>query len=221
MHSWRIPLVSAALSLGLAGCSLPTEPPAEIAPEKNRVEVERSLYSHTVAFEEGESGISPDARWEFERFLRETGADRSATIVVTAARTYPGELSDQRRHAVERLLREKGFRPSPQDELLDPHPEADADVLVRVARYHVVLPECPDYSRAIIGGYHNLPSSNFGCADQRNLGLMVANPRDLLRGRDLGPADGERQGRAVRAYRDGEIPVITGDSDRHSFAGDN
>jgi type IV pilus biogenesis protein CpaD/CtpE len=31
---------------------------------------------------------------------------------------------------------------------------------------------------------------------------MVADPRDLIRGRTLGPADGEAASRAVKVYRD-------------------
>ena len=221
MFPRRIPLTLAALGVLLAGCSLPTPPPERIAPEKNEVKVERTLYSHIVDFERGEQNFTPGARQSLEQFLRESGADRHATMVVTAAPTVPGELAERRRDAALRFLREKGFRPKSEDDLLDPHPVAEADVLIRVARYHAVLPDCPDYSRTIIGGFHNLPSSNFGCAYNRNLGQMVANSRDLLRGRDLAPADGERQSATIRAYREGEIPVIAGEDDGRGFAGGN
>lgn len=221
MFPRRLPLTLAALGVLLAGCSFPTSPPEEIAPEKNQVEVERTLYSHIVEFERGDHELTAAARQRLQQFLRESGADRHATMVVTAAPTVPGELAERRRDTAVRFLREKGFRPKPEDDLLDPHPVAEADVLIRVARYHAVLADCPDYSRTVIGDYHNLPSSNFGCAYHSNLGLMVANPRDLLRGRGLAPADGERQSATIRAYREGEIPAITGEAERRGFAGDN
>ena len=44
-------------------------------------------------------------------------------------------------------------------------------------------------------------SSDFGCADATNLGLMVANPRDLLVGRQPGPASAEPALAAIQNYR--------------------
>ena len=45
-----------------------------------------------------------------------------------------------------------------------------------------------------------------------NLGLMVANPGDLVRGRTPGPADGAVGARRYKSYREGEqkkSPAIT------------
>jgi pilus biogenesis lipoprotein CpaD len=75
-------------------------------------------------------------------------------------------------------------------------------------RYLVTLPGCPDWSRRSGTDFANLPHSNFGCATQTNLGLMVAEPRDLLRGRTLGPADGIHQAEGVVRYREGKQPEL-------------
>ena len=54
--------------------------------------------------------------------------------------------------------------------------------------------------------FANLPHSNFGCATQTNLGLMVAEPRDLVRGRALGAGRRRPPGRGHRAlpHRQGD-----------------
>jgi pilus assembly protein CpaD len=72
-------------------------------------------------------------------------------------------------------------------------------------RYLVTLPPCPDWSRQSGTDFSNLPHSNFGCATQTNLGLMVAEPRDLLHGRGLAPADGVHQAEGIVRYRTGKV----------------
>ena len=57
-------------------------------------------------------------------------------------------------------------------------------------RYLVTLPACPDWSRQSGTDFSNQPHSNFGCATQSNLGMTVAEPKDLVSGRTLAPADG-------------------------------
>jgi pilus assembly protein CpaD len=51
--------------------------------------------------------------------------------------------------------------------------------------------------------------SNLGCANATNLYLMVADPRDLVSGRMLGPADGEEAVRAVDNYRSGKLDSLS------------
>jgi hypothetical protein len=72
-------------------------------------------------------------------------------------------------------------------------------------RHLVQLPPCPDWSRESGLDYANLPGSNFGCATQTNLGLMIDNPSDLARGRKLAPADGIHAAEGIVRYRTGEV----------------
>lgn len=204
-HSLRRAAIAAALLAlagGAAGCANEPGAPATYTPEDNRVGVERTLYRHTVDFPAGAQQPNASERAALERFLAQSGADRNATVLVTAADAENG-LGERRRQVVVRLLRAQGFNPRRTDPLLDAHQAPGSDVLVRIARYHVVLPDCPDHSRTMVSDYRNLGSSNFGCATHTNLGLMVANPRDLLRGREMGPVSGERTARPVRLYREG------------------
>lgn len=88
----------------------------------------------------------------------------------------------------------------------------DGTVEIVLGRYIVIPPDCPDWSKRADGDPANRRSSNFGCANTVNLGLMVADPGDLVRGRAGGPADGATGARRYKDYREGseqKAPAIT------------
>lgn len=73
-----------------------------------------------------------------------------------------------------------------------------------VGRYIVTPPNCPDWSKPAAQDFQNRPSSFLGCANVTNLGMMVANPRDLLYGRgDVSP-EVVTATRAISQYRLGK-----------------
>lgn len=72
--------------------------------------------------------------------------------------------------------------------------------IVTIGRYMVTLPACPNWSQYPASDFTNARSSNFGCATASNLGLMVANPADLVAGRELAHADGTPAVSAVTRY---------------------
>ena len=76
---------------------------------------------------------------------------------------------------------------------------------VTVGRYLVVPPRCPNWAKPSQRDPLNQPASNFGCATTVNLGLMVADPADLVRGRTLGPADGSASMLSIQRYRAGQV----------------
>lgn len=79
---------------------------------------------------------------------------------------------------------------------------APGNVRVVVTRMSASVPGCPDYSRVYQPDYEASTSSNYGCATNRNLAAMVANPADLVRG-EPGSAttDPVTAGKAVNALR--------------------
>ena len=72
--------------------------------------------------------------------------------------------------------------------------------IVTVGRYAVTLPACPNWSQSLSADFTNAFTSNYGCANTTNLGLMVASPADLVSGRALAPADAAITSNAVRLY---------------------
>ena len=67
--------------------------------------------------------------------------------------------------------------------------------------------------------FTNQTSSNFGCSDAVNLGLMVASPADLTEGRPLGPADGKPAAAAVARYLDDKVTPLPTEATVGQIAG--
>ncbi len=74
-------------------------------------------------------------------------------------------------------------------------------VAVIVGRYIATPPRCPDWRKPSNQNPQNSPASNFGCASAVNLALMVEDPGDLLRGRQLGPGDAAGLVHGIQRYR--------------------
>ena len=75
-------------------------------------------------------------------------------------------------------------------------------VRVVVSRRRAEVPNCPNWSLPAQPNYDNRNMSNFGCGVNSNIAAMVANPEDLIHGREAaGPADVNAAARAVIYYR--------------------
>lgn len=75
-------------------------------------------------------------------------------------------------------------------------------VRVVVARRRAVVPGCPNWSQPSQPDWDNKTMSNYGCAVNSNLAAMVANPEDLLHGREGDTViDPRTATRAVDMYR--------------------
>jgi pilus assembly protein CpaD len=80
----------------------------------------------------------------------------------------------------------------------------DGSVTVTVGRYVATPPPCPNWEKPPGYDWANTPMSNLGCATASNLGLMLADPGDLVRGREVGASDGTAQAKAVEQFRTGK-----------------
>jgi pilus assembly protein CpaD len=78
-------------------------------------------------------------------------------------------------------------------------------VRVIVSRTRASVPGCPNWSVPAQPNYNNRTMSNFGCAVNSNLAAMVANPGDLVHGREgSSVGDNYTATKAVGAYRKAE-----------------
>lgn len=84
--------------------------------------------------------------------------------------------------------------------------------IVTIQRALVTLPPCPNWSKRPYSDFTNQPSSNFGCATETNLGMMVANPSDLANGLSLGPTAGQPAAAAVNRYLNDKVELPTGNT---------
>jgi pilus assembly protein CpaD len=78
-------------------------------------------------------------------------------------------------------------------------------VRVIVSRTRASVPGCPNWNIRSQPNFDNRTMSNFGCAVNGNLAAMVANPEDLIHGREgSGVGDTLTSSKAVGSYRKAE-----------------
>ena len=131
---------------------------------------------------------------------------------------------ERRRLTVSAYLSHLSLTPKPQDGDFGFETAKNDTVDVVVRRYVVTLPACPDFTDAPGRTWNNTVSRNWGCANAINLGMMVANPGDLVRGRPGTRRDGEFAVLAIQRYRTGETkkldPEDVGIVDKQQKVGD-
>lgn len=81
-----------------------------------------------------------------------------------------------------------------------------------------VPPDCASLARSsnlTDAGFHR-PSMEWGCAYYTNLAAQLANPKDLVEPRKLGPADAAVAASAVHRYETGTVIPLDTDTTRNS-----
>lgn len=204
--------LSLALSL-LAACA-PTIEPVPSAGALPRPTAAPVRYAHMVRFAGESSQLSPTEAERLRTFLGMLPIGRALDLRVMghtnmAAGQQDEQLVLRRARSVERLVADRAagsvtVRVGPADTL------TAGQVEVEARTYEVVLPGCPDWSRDLVYDQRNLPMSNLGCANAVNLGLMIADPGDLVRTEPTGPADGTHQAEGVVRYRTDKVKELKG-----------
>lgn len=210
-------LFSLLLLGGLAACAREEASwtPAE-APQ--RVRADWRSESHLVAFPAGAVDLSSEEKGKLAYFLHaavRSGEERLALGIPTA---IDSPLAEKRAMALRQVVASLApGRPVSIAPVADPRLR-DGAVLVTVGRYVVTTPNCPDWRKPSNMDASNSRMSNTGCANETNLGLMIADPADLVVGRTLEPADGEAMAQGVRRYREGKVKPLPKDADTLSTA---
>ena len=89
---------------------------------------------------------------------------------------------------------------------VEPARAAPGAVTLSYVRYSVVPPNCgTDWSAPMQFNPANTDYPAFGCAQQHNLGLMLADPADIASMRAAAPSDAQNTDRVIRAYRAGNV----------------
>ena len=96
-------------------------------------------------------------------------------------------------------------------------------VRVVVTRSRATMLSCPNWAAESTPNYSNRMLSDFGCATNGALAMMVANPNDLAYGRaDLPGSDGFAGTKAIAMYRSWELTgVVEGQKRRPLVSVDN
>jgi len=199
-------LIAFVVLAAIAGCKATADRPPSQFTKKNKVEL--VMFEHDVAFKNGARDPSKVERMKLDAFLNEIQVGPGDTVILD------GGLSDQR-YALGARLAYKHLSVTQTGE-----DGAPGRVRIQVERYVVTPPNCPDWSKPMGEDSENTPMPGIGCANTANLGMMVVNPRDLLRGTAPGPSDGEAVSAAIRRYRTGETtPLVQEDRVDYTLSG--
>jgi len=182
------------LGSAIAGCSYtPHDLPDRGVAAVNVPVVTREVYSFDAA---APSGIlAPAEAARLDGWFRTLNLGYGDNIYVD------GDYSGAARQDVERVASQYGLLVS-AGAPVTVGPVNPGTVRVVVARTTASVPNCPDWSRPSQPNYNNRSMPNFGCGVNSNLAAMVANPDDLVSGRDgSAVGDASTATKAINVYR--------------------
>jgi pilus assembly protein CpaD len=221
-HGLRLAAIC-CVALGLAGCKT-TEDPARVAgwtlvdaSQRHPILVSQEPTTLSVRVRRGANGLKPAQRAELLSFAghyRTTDAGNSR-LVIAAPSGGANEVSAM--YAVSEiraLLTDQGFSEATISvEAYDAEGSREPPIRVSYLRYVAQAPQCGDWSTNLAYDPVNLPYPNLGCANQRNLAEMVANPADLLGPRSETARSSERRDQVWSKYVAGKPTGATKSSD--------
>jgi pilus assembly protein CpaD len=190
----RFPL-AAALVLALAACV--AEYSKSEAPDELRVDGAETRRE--LSFAAGSAYLPPAELRKIDQWVL-NGSIRPADRVQIAA-AGPPVLGERRAAAISGELLRYGIVATTL--ALDTVPANRA--IVSVGRYAVTLPTCPNWSQSLRWEFTNAFTSNYGCANATNLGLMVASPADLVSGRPFTGTAAQPAADAVKRYLEDRV----------------
>ncbi len=174
-------------------------------PIANKVAMQTESHMVTFAPNAPKIATSEAARLRDEVFDRSLLSLQSVQIQLA-----PGDMNNApRRASLVKMLKYMGY--SGHDVRFEPSDLVVRDqALLSMTFATVVSPDCPDWRKSSSNNFSNSTSANMGCATEVNLGQMVADPRDLMRGTgELPPVSSQRGDTVIRQYRTGGEAAAT------------
>ncbi len=189
-------LIAAAASISLAGCganSLGTTNTSMYS--VHQPVVERTTYEIDIASDGTGIDAAEQVRLaDWFDALRLGYGDRVA-IDYGAGYSSTSTTATVAKIAAERGILLQDVAP------VTPGQIAPGTLRVVVTQSKASVPSCPDWSTDHDRNYNASNHSNFGCATNSNLAAMVADPEDLVRGRENQKLDTNSGKKAVDTYR--------------------
>ena len=188
-------IILLGLASTLAACQTApvTDRPAKGLSSVNVPVVTRADYALDVAAPDGTLASSEAAR--LDGWFRSMMLGYGDTIYVDGSTGYEaqGEIA--------RIAGQYGMLVSPGAPVTA-GAVPQGMVRVVVARAAASVPNCPNWSKASTPNFDDSSMPNFGCGVNANMAAMVANPQDLVSGREgTGVGDSVTASKAVEQYR--------------------
>jgi len=184
------PFAAALVSLSLIGCgheqvSVQAPSFALVSPaQRHPILVSQKPTTMSVHVPRGSSGLSPKARadlLEFADRFRASDAGDSRLVIQAPSGSSNEVAAMNAVQQIRGLLTDYGYAESAVSvEAVDASADSAPSVKVSYMRYVAEGPECGNWPVNVAYEPQNMPMANTGCANQKNLAAMIANPADLL-----------------------------------------
>ena len=189
----RSKMLLLALGSTIAACNTLPDQPAKGVASVNVPVVTTASYTFDAAAPGG--SLAPGESERLNGFFENLGLGYGDSIYVEGA--YGGPARAQ----VAQLAGRYGLLIQDGAPVTAGYVQPDS-VRVVVSRRRAAVPNCPNWSVPSNPQFENRSMSNYGCAVNSNLAAMVADPVDLIHGREgAGVTDNVTASRAVDMYR--------------------
>lgn len=172
-----------------------------------RSQAEPITVVHEIPFAGASVQLSDEAGARLIQFLRDNGAYEGARVEIDGPRLSGGQhdaMTAARIAALRQALTREGLSGEVPTHPVTLLTKPDDRVTVTVTRAMAILPDCANRQPA---GSARIDYA-WSCSNAASLGLMVADPLDLERGRALGPADGQASAQGVQRYRTDKVKPL-------------
>ncbi|MDH5748090.1 MAG: CpaD family pilus assembly protein [Rhodospirillales bacterium] len=178
------------------------EPRSPFLQERFPIKAEKKTFTMAVKFTDGGNTIDSRSKSRIQGFVREFHRVAKTPVLVSSVSGESDPSVISRLNTVRDSLVSEGV--SSTDIIVKPGQSTigtEDVVVVSFRGYKIKVPECGDWSGESAFSPSNRPHSNFGCAYQRNIGLMISNPGDLLGPEALAPDDPNRLGNILESFK--------------------
>lgn len=178
--------------------------------QNHPVRVDRKEVVLELDVPQGSYGLSHNQKADLRGFVRRFREEGSGGVLVARAPSGgANEIAAKRAmDEVAQVIAEAGV--AREDSVYESYSAGAgraAPVRVSFLRHTAEGPVCGQWPSDLGRNKKNLPYENLGCATQRNLAAMVANPRDLVEPRRTTPRSSERRDMVWDKYIKGETTI--------------
>ena len=166
----------------LLGCTPPPYGSLEYS-SAHPVEVVDRTFQMNVSLANTDKGFVPENLASFGQFVREFHRRGKSHLFVFTAKRLPEKKRASLITNLEETLAALGVgQHQIISDKISPNAEQKSNVLVISFSGSIVkVPECGDWAGEAGFNPTNMPTKNYGCSYQRNIGLMVSDPQDLIK----------------------------------------
>lgn len=159
-------------------------------------------YRLALELPEGDAGLTRQQADDARRFFRRYRLQGETVLAIDMPEHARGSRADAELQAI--LASEAVPPHDVQYATSDKYGAADSIAMAFETGYVAHPPECGYWPDNLSENRDNTPYWNFGCAQSRNLAMMVANPNDLIGPRRSTPRASDRRDVVWRKYIGGE-----------------